>query len=93
LLLPTQQAVDKLIFSVIPALGRNPQVSLTYRFSWIPAFAGMTKEHESPSEITLSTGCQAVQAVQAIQTVFSFAERGVDGGVDRDVPPKPSYPS
>jgi hypothetical protein len=30
-----------------------------------PAFAGMTKEHEPPSEMTLSTACQAIQAIQA----------------------------
>jgi hypothetical protein len=75
LIFHSQQAVDKLIFSVIPALGRNPEVSLAHRFSWIPAFAGMTKEHEPPSEISLSTGRQAIQAIQAIQAVFQRLRR------------------
>jgi len=42
---------------VIPDLIRDPEVSLTHRFSWIPAFAGMTKEYEPTVEMVLSMGC------------------------------------
>jgi len=44
-------------------IGNNTRKKAALSYCLDKAFSEMTKEHEPPSEMTLSTACQAVQAV------------------------------